>query len=354
MWLEQHHAGQEDEVAGLLAHHWLGAEDEAKAIRYLTTAGDRARQEYALDEAIAYYRELLPLLDRRGEDREMALVLFKLALALHVSLRFAEANETYQRAFECWAPPDDAIAVPVGHAPRRDELPARRPRPAVRDRVAEHPAVHAAVRSPGGAVARAHDRAVARRTLGDLRRRPALRVPPARRAHVVRRTTAHGARRGVRHQARAEPGGPRILGRDLLRDRRRPGVLPGRGGRRLDDRRARAGRPHGGVPARRTGAVLHERHEPARRWPAAPPRHRGARRRMDRAWEAGRLGRLRRRRAIRGRALARAARRSQRRSRRERGRGGVRAGRHRRGARRRTSATSSTSSWLGTHRVSPT
>ena len=49
------------EIAGLLAHHWLGAADEDKAVRYLTLAGDRARQEYALDEAVAYYRELLPL-----------------------------------------------------------------------------------------------------------------------------------------------------------------------------------------------------------------------------------------------------------------------------------------------------
>ncbi|HET9310862.1 MAG TPA: ABC transporter substrate-binding protein [Actinomycetota bacterium] len=113
VWLEQHHAGKEDEVAGLLAHHWLGAADEAKAIRYLTTAGDRARQEYALDEAIAYYRELLPLLDRRGEDREIALVLFKLALALHMSLRFAEANEAYQRAFDRWTPPQGAQDEPA-------------------------------------------------------------------------------------------------------------------------------------------------------------------------------------------------------------------------------------------------
>jgi ABC-type oligopeptide transport system substrate-binding subunit/class 3 adenylate cyclase len=112
LWLERHHAGREDEVAGLLAHHWLGAEDEDKAIRYLTTAGDRARQEYALDEAIAYYRELLPLLDRRGEDREIALVHFKLALALHVSLRFAEANETYQRAFERWTPAEGSLEAP--------------------------------------------------------------------------------------------------------------------------------------------------------------------------------------------------------------------------------------------------
>jgi ABC-type oligopeptide transport system substrate-binding subunit len=111
-WLETTYAGREDEVAGLLAHHWLAAEDEDKAVTYLTRAGDRARQEYALDEAIGYYRELLPILERRGERREVALVLFKLALALHMSLRFAEANETYQRAFGFWDPADLRTASP--------------------------------------------------------------------------------------------------------------------------------------------------------------------------------------------------------------------------------------------------
>jgi ABC-type oligopeptide transport system substrate-binding subunit/class 3 adenylate cyclase len=107
-WLGRQYAGREDEVAGLLAHHWLGAEDEDRAASYLARAGDRARQEYALDEAIAHYRELLPILERRGKRRETALVLFKLALALHMTLRFAEANATYQRAFEHWDPPEEA------------------------------------------------------------------------------------------------------------------------------------------------------------------------------------------------------------------------------------------------------
>ena len=42
--------------------------------------------------------------DERRNDA-IALVLFKLALAFHMSLRFAEANEMYQRAFDFWMPP---------------------------------------------------------------------------------------------------------------------------------------------------------------------------------------------------------------------------------------------------------
>jgi len=110
-WLEERYAGRDAEVLGLLAYHWLQAEDEAKAADYLLRAGDKARLEYALDEAIEHYRALLPLLERRGERQEIALVLFKLALALHTSLRFAEANEAYQRAFEYWTPPEPRPAT---------------------------------------------------------------------------------------------------------------------------------------------------------------------------------------------------------------------------------------------------
>jgi ABC-type oligopeptide transport system substrate-binding subunit/class 3 adenylate cyclase len=112
-WLEQRRDEGGDEVLGLLAYHWLATEDEDKAIHYLTRAGDKARQDYALDEAIGYYEQLLPLLERRGESQAVALVLFKLALALHTSLRFAEANAAYQRAFDHWQPPDPVAATEV-------------------------------------------------------------------------------------------------------------------------------------------------------------------------------------------------------------------------------------------------
>jgi hypothetical protein len=57
-WLEQQHAANLDEVLGVLAYHWLAAEDEDRAMAYLLRAGDKAREDYALDEAIAHYRAL--------------------------------------------------------------------------------------------------------------------------------------------------------------------------------------------------------------------------------------------------------------------------------------------------------
>jgi ABC-type oligopeptide transport system substrate-binding subunit/class 3 adenylate cyclase/tetratricopeptide (TPR) repeat protein len=110
-WLEQRRDEGGHEVLGLLAHHWLATEDLDKAIGYLTRAGDKARQDYALDEAIEHYEQLVPLLERRGESQAVALVLFKLALALHTSLRFAEANVAYQRAFDRWQPPVPVAAT---------------------------------------------------------------------------------------------------------------------------------------------------------------------------------------------------------------------------------------------------
>jgi len=110
-WLEERYAENRDEVLGLLAHHALAGNAEDEAVTYLSRAGDRARLEWALDVAIGHYRALLPLLERRGADQEIALVLLKLAIALHTSLRFAEANETYQRAFRYWKPPEPASPV---------------------------------------------------------------------------------------------------------------------------------------------------------------------------------------------------------------------------------------------------
>ena len=122
-WLEERYSENRDEVLGLLAYHALAGNAEDEAVLYLTRAGDRARLEWALDVAIGHYRSLLPLLERRGADQEIALVLLKLAIALHTSLRFAEANDSYQRAFHYWKPPapgapTEALRMSGSYVPR--------------------------------------------------------------------------------------------------------------------------------------------------------------------------------------------------------------------------------------------
>jgi ABC-type oligopeptide transport system substrate-binding subunit/class 3 adenylate cyclase len=122
-WLEERFAESGEDALGLLAHHWLAAEDEPKAAAYLVRAGDASRQKHSLDEAIKHYRLLLPLLERRGAWEQMALVLFKLGLALHMALRFGEANEIYQRGFELWKPPRAPAAVEAALRIASDALP---------------------------------------------------------------------------------------------------------------------------------------------------------------------------------------------------------------------------------------
>jgi oligopeptide transport system substrate-binding protein len=127
-WLEAQYESDAREALGLLAHHWLAAEDEDKAVDYLTRAGDGARLAWSLDEAIGHYRRLLPLLERRGERLATALVLFKLALALHTALRFREANEAYTRAFGLWEPPvertaSETLRMLVGRTPSEVDPP---------------------------------------------------------------------------------------------------------------------------------------------------------------------------------------------------------------------------------------
>ncbi|MDX6545867.1 MAG: hypothetical protein QOG02_1641 [Gaiellales bacterium] len=110
-WLEERHAEALEEVYGLLAHHWLAAADDDRAAHYLALAADRASRNWALDEAIDHYTELLELLERRGAAGDAAEVLFKLALTLHTSMRFGEADRAYQRAFALWQPAVEGVAA---------------------------------------------------------------------------------------------------------------------------------------------------------------------------------------------------------------------------------------------------
>jgi class 3 adenylate cyclase/ABC-type transport system substrate-binding protein len=110
-WYEEHYAEGLERVAGLLAHHWSEAMDDDRAIRFLRLAGDRARAEWALDEAARHFRDLAERLERLGRGREAAFTLLQLAGTLHVAMRYAEADAAWQRAFALWEPPEEPAAA---------------------------------------------------------------------------------------------------------------------------------------------------------------------------------------------------------------------------------------------------
>jgi DNA-binding SARP family transcriptional activator len=70
--LEALYGDQADQIAGQLAHHFDETGQVEKAVRYSLRAGDQARVAYADEEAIAYLRRALELLDESalGESRK--------------------------------------------------------------------------------------------------------------------------------------------------------------------------------------------------------------------------------------------------------------------------------------------
>jgi len=111
-WYEAYYADRLERVYGLIAHHWFESDDHDKAARYLKLAGDQALAEWALDEAVRHYRALVPVLEAAGRQQDAAETLFQVATALHLAMRYREANETWQQAFHQWNPPRQSTGAP--------------------------------------------------------------------------------------------------------------------------------------------------------------------------------------------------------------------------------------------------
>jgi len=91
-----------EEQLGLLAHHWERAEEPEKAMEYLLHAGDQARQAYAHEEAIDYYRRALVFLKEQREHARAARTLMKLGLTYHTAFDFRQARQAYEEGFALW------------------------------------------------------------------------------------------------------------------------------------------------------------------------------------------------------------------------------------------------------------
>jgi tetratricopeptide (TPR) repeat protein len=86
-----------DEVVSRLAHHFTSGGDWEKALQYTIRAGDRARELYANEEAIAYYQRALEL----AEGKEEASIIYEgLGDVYALVGKHQKAIESYQSVLD--------------------------------------------------------------------------------------------------------------------------------------------------------------------------------------------------------------------------------------------------------------
>ncbi|MBN1956007.1 MAG: AAA family ATPase [Anaerolineae bacterium] len=113
--LERMYAGRLADQYGVLASHYAEADRQEAAQQYFLMAGDYARSNYALDEALACYRKALKHLPQQEKPEQAARTLMKMALVSLCRFDFAAASRNYAKGFQLWqsamAPQD---APPTG------------------------------------------------------------------------------------------------------------------------------------------------------------------------------------------------------------------------------------------------
>jgi adenylate cyclase len=97
--LERLYTGRLDEVVEALAEHYAKSSERAKAVRYLTRAGERAAVLFAHHEAAAYYDRALQLLPREpGTDDQRCTLLERLGDAVYAQGAVTHALPHWQAA----------------------------------------------------------------------------------------------------------------------------------------------------------------------------------------------------------------------------------------------------------------
>jgi hypothetical protein len=89
-----------EERSALLAHHWLGAEDWERALKYTVEAAKWAEKLHARPEAISRYSQALHLLDKMPTNADNNRIHAELVLALATvpgSMQGAAAHELISR-----------------------------------------------------------------------------------------------------------------------------------------------------------------------------------------------------------------------------------------------------------------
>ena len=98
-------AERADEYIDIIAYHYARGDDDAKASAALLRAGQRAQRLYAIDEALAYFRDAL---ERSGRDQAaVARACEGIADVQGFAGNYAEAEAGYRQALAALDPVDD-------------------------------------------------------------------------------------------------------------------------------------------------------------------------------------------------------------------------------------------------------
>jgi tetratricopeptide (TPR) repeat protein len=87
---------------GVLAHHFLGANEKEKALEYTLLAAEEASRMYARDEALRLYANAKELLESRPEDKRRAQVLFNVGDQMDYLGKHSEAYAYLRESAELY------------------------------------------------------------------------------------------------------------------------------------------------------------------------------------------------------------------------------------------------------------
>jgi class 3 adenylate cyclase/tetratricopeptide (TPR) repeat protein len=113
--IETSYEGRTEQVAGALGRHLQEAGELERAVPFLVSAGDRAREAFANEEAISWYGRALDAIDGISRTKDLdrwgrteADLHARRGDVLSLSGRYVEARRAYARSLEI-LPPDDGV-----------------------------------------------------------------------------------------------------------------------------------------------------------------------------------------------------------------------------------------------------
>jgi tetratricopeptide (TPR) repeat protein len=107
LWYEHAFVNDLSPFYSLLAHHWVQAEDPKRAVEYLEKAGRQALNNYANEEAVAFFEKALSLAKEQLEIDELQIAHWRLLLGgAYINLfKLAEGREPIESALSALGHP---------------------------------------------------------------------------------------------------------------------------------------------------------------------------------------------------------------------------------------------------------